>query len=98
MRICIEVDVEEGLLETIKLKVDDWTHIEVLDYDQLPFKCRHYHGYGNFARHCKKKSEDGAEDAKGDQWTQVQKPGTVKQSNRNKGKSKFTGSGVPPET
>ena len=75
----------------------DWTHIQVLDYEQLPFKCRHCHGYGHFAKHCKKKSEDGAEKEKGDQWTQIQKSGTTKQSNRNKGKALSTGRGAPPE-
>ena len=32
-RICVEVDVGKGLLEAIKLKVDDWTHIQQLDYE-----------------------------------------------------------------
>eukprot|EP00253_Pinus_taeda_P013975 PITA_13975 len=39
-RICVEVDLEEGLPEAIKLKVGSWTHVQKLDYEQLPFKCR----------------------------------------------------------
>jgi hypothetical protein len=37
-RICVEVDMEVGLLEAIQLKVTDWSHIQELDYEQLPFK------------------------------------------------------------
>ena len=57
-RICVEVDLEEGLPEAIKLTVAGWTHVQELDYEQLPFKCRHCNGYGHFAKHCKKKVEE----------------------------------------
>jgi hypothetical protein len=49
-RICVEVDLEKGLPEAIKLKLDDWIHIQKLDYEQLPFKCKMCHEYGHFAR------------------------------------------------
>eukprot|EP00253_Pinus_taeda_P005656 PITA_05656 len=39
-RICVEVDLGRGLPEEIKLKVDDWSHIQQLDYEQIPFKCK----------------------------------------------------------
>eukprot|EP00253_Pinus_taeda_P028342 PITA_28342 len=39
-RICVEVDLGRGLSEAIKLKVDDWSHIQQLDYEQIPFKCK----------------------------------------------------------
>jgi hypothetical protein len=32
-RICVEVDLEKDLHEAIKLKLDDWTHIQKLDYE-----------------------------------------------------------------
>jgi len=70
-RSCLDVDLEEGLPEAIKLMVVDWSHIQVLDYEQLPFKCRHFHSDEHFAKHSKKKSEDVVEKEKGDQWTQV---------------------------
>jgi hypothetical protein len=38
--ICVEVDLEEGLPEAIKLKVGEWHHYQKLDYEQLSFKCR----------------------------------------------------------
>jgi hypothetical protein len=65
-----------------------------LDYEQL-FKCRYFHGYGHFARHCKKKSEEEVEILKGDQWTQVQKEAPSKHNNKSKGKGTSKGSGAP---
>jgi hypothetical protein len=32
-RIYVEVDVEKGISEAIKLNLDDWTHIQKLDYE-----------------------------------------------------------------
>lgn len=72
-RICVEVDLEEGLPEAIKLTVAGWTHVQELDYEQIPFKCRHCHGYGHFAKYCKKRSEDLPENQNGEQWTLIQK-------------------------
>ena len=37
-RICVEVDLEAGLLEAIKLTVGTWYYFQKLDYEQLPFK------------------------------------------------------------
>ena len=53
-RICVEVDLEIGLPEAIKLIVADWSHIQEMDYEQILFKCRFCHGYGHFTRNCKK--------------------------------------------
>jgi hypothetical protein len=52
--ICVEVNLEVGLPEAIKLKVGDWQHYQKLDYEQLPFKCRGCHEYGHFQRNCPK--------------------------------------------
>ena len=38
-RIYVEVDLEAGLPEAIKLTIGDWHHYQKLDYKQLPFKC-----------------------------------------------------------
>lgn len=92
-RICAEVDLEEGLPEAIKLTVAGWSHIQELDYEQIPFKCRHCHGYGHFAKHCKKKSEDQSHPPKGDQWTTIQKTGNAKATG--KGASKGNNQGKP---
>ena len=44
-RICVEVDLEAGLPEEIKLIVGEWKHYQNLDYEQLSFKCRSFHEY-----------------------------------------------------
>ena len=38
-RICVDVDLEIGLPEEIQLNVVEWSYIQELDYEQLPFKC-----------------------------------------------------------
>jgi hypothetical protein len=53
-RICVEADLEVGLLEEIKMKVNNWQHFQKLDYEQLPFKCRGCHEYGHLQRNCPK--------------------------------------------
>ena len=72
------MDLEEGFPEAIKLSVAGWSHIQELDYEQLPFKCKHCHGYGHFAKHCKKKAEEQIEKRNGDQWTLVQRTAQAK--------------------
>lgn len=39
-RICVEVDLEKGLLEAIHLILDNWSHYQQLDCEQLPFNCK----------------------------------------------------------
>ena len=75
-RICVEVDLEVGLPEAIKLTVADWSHVQELDYEKFPFKCRHCHGYGHFSRPCKKKIDEEAAKDKEEQQKQVQKSST----------------------
>eukprot|EP00253_Pinus_taeda_P026058 PITA_26058 len=70
-RICVEVDLEIVLPEAIKIKVGSWSHIQKLDYEQLPFKCRKCHVYGHFARDCPKNSD--VEKGKEEGWTQVKR-------------------------
>ena len=63
-RICVEVDLELGLPEAINLTVSDWSHIQELNYEQLPFKCRYFHEHGHFTRYYKKKADEEAEKKK----------------------------------
>jgi hypothetical protein len=57
-RICVEVNLEKGLPEAIKLSLGGWCHIQELDYEQIPFKCLRCHEYGHFAKSCPKVSQD----------------------------------------
>jgi hypothetical protein len=40
-QICVEVDLEKGLSEAIKLKLDDWTHIQKVYYENSHLNARH---------------------------------------------------------
>jgi len=69
-RICVEVNLEKGLPEAIKLTMGDWSHVQELDYEQIPFKCLHCHVYGHFAKSCPKASEVAGPD-KADEFQTV---------------------------
>lgn len=52
--ICVEVYLGKALPKSIKLKVDDWMHIQQLEYEQIPFKSKVCHEYGHFDNRCTK--------------------------------------------
>ena len=72
--ICVEVDLEAGLPEAIKLTVGNWSHFQKLYYEQLPFKCRGCHEYRHFIRNCPKKTEIQQDKAEGWQKVNRSKP------------------------
>jgi hypothetical protein len=76
--ICVEVDLEVGLPEAVKLKVGDWKHYQKLDYEQLPFKCRGCHEYNHFQRNCPKNPNQEKEEGEG--WQQAKKGKTMTKS------------------
>ena len=90
----MEVDLELGLPKAINLTVSDWSHIQELDYEQFPLKCRYCHRHRHFVRYCNKKVEEEAEKNK-DQWTQAQKSAWARTNSRKKGKETSVGSDVP---
>jgi hypothetical protein len=49
-RLCVEVDLEKGLPEAIQLNLDNWSYIQQVDYEKIPFKCKACHEYGHFAK------------------------------------------------
>jgi hypothetical protein len=53
-RICLEVDLEKGLLRAITLKLDNRNHLQKLDYEQLSYMCKSCHEYTHFAKVYKK--------------------------------------------
>lgn len=96
-RICVEVDLEEGLSEAIKLTVAGWAHVQELDYEQLPFKCRHCHGYVHFAKHCKKKAKEQLHKQNGEQWTLIQKPPITKKAKGKALQKRHQAAPTPPK-
>jgi hypothetical protein len=56
-RICVEMDFEKGLPEMIQINLEGWSHLQALDYEQVPFKCNSCHEYGHFAKSCPKSQE-----------------------------------------
>ena len=73
-QIFIKVYLEKGLLEMVQFVLDDWNHIQVVDYEQLLFKCKKGHEYGIFSKNCARnvKVEKGNQE-KEDQWNQVKR-------------------------
>jgi hypothetical protein len=88
-RICVEVDLEVGLPEAIKINVGSWSHIQKLDYEQLSFKCRGCHEYGHFARYCPKKNEE--DKGKEEGWKQVKRSKTNPKVSNTAGQEKSKG-------
>lgn len=82
-RICVEVDLEVGLPEAIKIRVGPWMHVQKLDYEQLPFKCRKCQVYRHFARDFPSKGVE--EKGKEEGWNQakIPKPSFKKNENVN---------------
>ena len=83
------MDLSTELPKAINLNWEDKEWIQPIGYEQLPFRCRHFHGYGHVGRNCPKLSP-GAEpsashpdkDSETDGFTQV------KNKRRSKGRGK----------
>ena len=45
------------------LSIDGWNHLQIVDYEQIPFKCKYCHEYGHFAKSCPKKPEKPISDS-----------------------------------
>jgi len=83
-RICVEVDLGRGLPEAIKLRVDQWTQIQQLDYEKIPFKCKVCHDYGHFPNRCSKlKDAEIVENVETQEnnWEQVKRKKTSNKQN-----------------
>jgi hypothetical protein len=85
----MEVDLDVGLPEAIKLKVGDSHHFQKMDYEQLPFKCRGCHEYGHFQRNWPKNPSIEKEGDEG--WQQAWKGKSKAKGPRNENTS-------PPQT
>lgn len=56
-RIYIELELENDLPKAIQFTLDNWTFIQLVDYDQILFKSKQCHEYGNLARNFPKIEE-----------------------------------------
>jgi hypothetical protein len=45
-RIYFEVDLKKEILEVVLISLDNWQHVQQLDYEKLPFKCKIFHNMG----------------------------------------------------
>jgi hypothetical protein len=76
-RLCVEVDLEKGLPEAIQLTLDNWSYVQQVDYEKIPFKCKSCHEYGHFTKSCPQTKESQEQDLKQDQWQQPKRKKTV---------------------
>ena len=51
-RILVNINVREGLYEEIHLSWGYTFFKQRLDYENIPFRCRHCHEHGHFSRNC----------------------------------------------
>ena len=51
-RICVYMDLSRELPETINLTWDNKDWIQPIDFENLSFRCRECHEYGNLNRYC----------------------------------------------
>jgi hypothetical protein len=51
-RICVEVDLNNPLPDSIEICMGSSSWIQQLDYETLPFRCRICHEYGHLYRNC----------------------------------------------
>ena len=71
-RICVEVYLEKGLPNAINLSIDGWNHLQTVDYEKIPFKCKVYHEYGHFAKFCPKNiQKPNANEVPKEGWNEV---------------------------
>lgn len=74
-RIYVEVDLEAGMLEEVKLTVGEWHHYQKLDYEQFPLKCRTYHEHGHFQKKFPKAQTRDKVDEEG--WKEIKKGNAI---------------------
>jgi hypothetical protein len=81
VKICVEVDVEKGILEAIHLTLYNWLHVHLVDYDQLLFKCNLFCEYLYFAKECKNNFQEAQlEQENNDQWQTTKRKKTNKKN------------------
>jgi len=59
-RVLVSINIREGLAESIKLKWGPEVIVQLLDYENVPFRCRRCHAYGHPIAECKMPARDYA--------------------------------------
>jgi len=75
--LCVYVDMEKCFPEAIQLTLDHWSYIQIVNYEQLSFKCKTCHEYGHFTKKCPKKKIDQPEEKEKEQWQQTKRKKTT---------------------
>jgi len=60
-RVLVSINIREGLAETITLKRGPEVIVQILDYENVPFRCRRCHAYGHPISECKIPARKNAE-------------------------------------
>jgi hypothetical protein len=69
--------LEKGLPEAIHLTLDNWSYIQQVDYEKLPFKCKTCHEYKNFAKNFPQKKSYPLEERAQEKWKQPKRKKTI---------------------
>ena len=67
----MEVDLEKVLSEAINLNMEGWKHLQTVDYEKIPFKCKVCHEYGHLAKYCKKKTQAKEGEITREEWNEA---------------------------
>ena len=57
--------------EGINLNMEGWKHLQMVDYEKIPFKCKVCHEYGNFDKYFKKKIQSEEGEITREEWNEV---------------------------
>ena len=69
----VEVHLEKGFLTTILLTFYNQKHVQKLDYEHLPFKCKTYYEYNKSAKVYKNKNPQHHNAINEEQWKSIKK-------------------------
>ena len=53
-KVLVDINILEGLVESIEVEIGDSIHLQIKDYCNVPFCCAWYHTYGHVVETCTK--------------------------------------------
>ena len=53
--------------------MDRWEHMQKVDYEQLPFKCKKFHEYCHFIKKCPKVVQETSKKNQEEGWKQTKR-------------------------